>query len=129
MSPTPNTSGQRVLVVDDERSILVLMERVLGRSHSVVTVRSASDALALLRSGQQFDLVICDLHMPGMDGREFFKALQVVEPRLADSMVFMSGDSSEDATEFFDRLPNAVVTKPFDLAKFRQTVSTALAAA
>ncbi|XP_010416355.1 PREDICTED: two-component response regulator ARR1-like [Camelina sativa] len=70
-------SGLRVLVVDDDRTCLMILERMLMTClYEVTTCNRAEMALSLLRKNRHgFDIVISDVHMPGMDG---FKLLEHV---------------------------------------------------
>lgn len=75
--------GKRVLIVDDNatnRRILSL--QVKGWNAIPVAVASAADALRLVRSGSDFDVVVLDLHMPEMDGLELADVLAYEAPGL-----------------------------------------------
>jgi diguanylate cyclase len=58
---------RRVLAVDDDRQILLILEAVLGEEHVVRTTTRGAEALRLLEQ-EHFDLVVLDLAMPGMGG-------------------------------------------------------------
>ena len=65
------------LVVDDSKSILSLMRKVLDvAGYNVITASSGDEGLQLLNSGKQVDVVITDLNMPNMDGYELIKAVR-----------------------------------------------------
>lgn len=65
-----NNSSGRILVVDDEKDILRALEFILSREgYSVTTAVSGEEAIELLKK-EEFDLVLTDLRMPGMDGME-----------------------------------------------------------
>lgn len=72
-----------ILLVDDEQIILSSMQRVLERSgYSVVTARSGQEAVELFEDDpQRFQLVITDLTMPGIDGRELVKRIMATRPK------------------------------------------------
>ncbi|HOE83285.1 MAG TPA: sigma-54 dependent transcriptional regulator [Myxococcota bacterium] len=66
----------RVLVIDDEPGFLQILQVILSRAgYNVVTATSAEDGLELLER-HHFDLCLCDLKMPGMDGMGFLAALK-----------------------------------------------------
>ena len=71
-----------ILLVDDEQIILSSMQRVLERSgYAVVPARSGQEALELFEENpQRFQLVITDLTMPGIDGRELVKRIMATRP-------------------------------------------------
>ncbi|MHC4878977.1 MAG: response regulator [Planctomycetota bacterium] len=64
----------KILIVDDNSAILSSLELLLEvDGHSVSAVSSGNEALSLLTPGHQFDLVVTDLKMPGMDGDRLFQ--------------------------------------------------------
>ncbi|MCQ9155499.1 ATP-binding response regulator [Acidomonas methanolica] len=80
----------RILVVDDEDSVRLVTEHFLRQDgHDVVTARDGAEALALVENGERFDLVVLDLMMPGMSGRECGEALARVAPSLP--VLYVSG--------------------------------------
>lgn len=73
---------QRILVVDDTESILILMYRILkDLGYEVETVSNASEALEKFKI-ESFDLVITDFNMPGMNGVELAGALKALQPKV-----------------------------------------------
>jgi len=108
----------RVLVVDDEPLVCASLYRVLSRDFDVVPHTSAHHALSLVRAGERFDAVLCDLMMPEMSGIAFHQELSRLQPGLAAQVVFLSGDSFTNSTqEFLQRVPNLCIQKPFDPAE------------
>ena len=116
----------RILVVDDEPEIAELLQRMLQPLHDATAVTSATEALALLTSDQNFDVVICDLTMPELSGMELYQRVLALFPRLAERMVFMTGGAfSQDMLDFIATVTNFFVYKPFsppELLDFVQTV-------
>ncbi|MDP3157864.1 MAG: ATP-binding protein [Archangium sp.] len=113
----------RILLIDDEPLVLRALSRTLGAVHDVATARSADEAMALLE-GEDFDVILCDLMMPGRSGSDFYEQLTKDHPELVTRVVFVSGGAFTDwAREFLARVPNAALTKPVDgveLANFVQ---------
>lgn len=103
-----------VLVVDDEHEITVLLQRILeGEGHRVVAVNSGVEAREALGE-RQFDLLICDLKMPGMDGRELYAYVQQEHPHLAKHVIFSTGDTvSDESWNFLNQVDNRYISKPF----------------
>ncbi len=111
-----------VLVVDDEAAVGGLMRRVL-QDHDVTVFTRARDALALLASGSQFDIILSDLMMPEMSGMEFFDELTERFPESAARTVFVSGGAFTPAARaFLDRVTNERVEKPIDPQRMRKLV-------
>jgi CheY-like chemotaxis protein len=106
-----------VLVVDDERPILTLLKRMLGKEHNVIAAESGIEALAIYASYfDQIDLVITDITMPGMSGLELVARLETLCSRRLP-VIFMTG---------FSELPlepgGTVVSKPFSPAAMSDAI-------
>jgi CheY-like chemotaxis protein len=103
-----------ILVIDDEPRLLMVMRLLLEMHHRVVAVSSAHDALRRLAEGQRFDLILCDLMMPGMTGADFHLEVSTKAPEQADDIVFMSGGIiSARVQEYLEQIPNLCLDKPF----------------
>ncbi len=122
--PAPVTGRPIVLVVDDEVTLRRATERFLERyGYEVLAAPSAIEALALLDAREwRVDLVVTDMVMPGMDGREFVRRLRARRPRLP--VVCMSGHMEWDADDLEGVEapwgPHNLLAKPFsfhDLVK------------
>jgi CheY-like chemotaxis protein len=127
--PTPTSSGTRrrpgrVLVIDDEPLLGRGLSRTLGDGgHEVVVVSSAASALERLLAGERYDLVLCDLMMPSMDGIDFHWRLAAVLPEEAARIVFVTGGAITERTEaFFHQVPNLLLEKPIDTDGLRALI-------
>lgn len=110
-----------VLVVDDEPMIGRILEITLQPEHDVKVVSSASSALALLERGDAFDVILCDLSMPGMDGRELYEHLRATKPDVAARMIFMSGGATaERGARFLEEMAGCRIDKPFQTEQLLQ---------
>ncbi len=123
----PPAECARVLAVDDDPLIGRAIARVL-RGHDVVSVESAEAALVrLLDPNEHFDLVLCDLMMPAMTGRELYEELLRGNPDRVEVVVFMSGGTfTPELREFVEDGDIKVIDKPFDGAALRALVQHAL---
>jgi two-component system NtrC family sensor kinase len=115
---------QRVLVVDDEEAVRSVLERVLTSfGFRVTTVASAEEARDLFQK-DSFDIVLCDLRMPGLGGPGLYDWVSARDPQLVKRMVFCTGDTvSQEAREFIRRTKCRVVSKPFNVSRLAQTLS------
>ena len=114
----------RVLVVDDEPLIVRALELQLGTSHDVETTTSARDALARIREGKRYDVILCDLMMPDVTGMDLYDALEAHGGGLADCMVFMTGGVFTPRAEaFLSRIRNVTLEKPFDMTKLEAAIA------
>jgi PAS domain S-box-containing protein len=114
----------KILMVDDEPVILTILSRALGVSHDCTTTTRASDALERLRAGETFDLILCDLMMPVMDGKELYTELARFAPEQARKVVFLTGGAFTPTLQaFLGGVPNECIAKPFDVAALKSTVN------
>jgi CheY-like chemotaxis protein len=110
----PTTTRGRLLVVDDEVRLRVLLQRLL-RDHEVVVVASGKEAQTLLASDRAFDLILCDVMMPEMSGVELHQWLSARSTVLANRVVFITGGALEKNTDdYLRQVDNATLSKPFD---------------
>lgn len=124
MTATPPTS--RILVVDDEPLIGVIVQRAL-RTLQVSCTTDANEALAGIRGGDRYDLILCDLMMPRMSGMAFHAALITECPEQADVIMFLTGGASTpEIAAFLASVPNPQMVKPFDVERLRTQVQTFL---
>ena len=65
----------KILVVDDEKIMLMLAQRILSKKYEVITAKSATEAVEIF-DREQPDLILSDLMMPEMDGYELHRVLQ-----------------------------------------------------
>ncbi|MBZ4415416.1 PAS domain S-box protein [Myxococcus sp. RHSTA-1-4] len=113
----------RILVVDDEPNVTLALQRSLAADHEVATANSAQAALRLVSEGGRFDLILCDVMMPGMTGMDLYNELGRCAPEQAGRMVFMTGGAFTPRTVSFLRdVPNLKISKPLDLTQLRELV-------
>ena len=112
-----------VLVIDDEPGIRQAAARFLNRcGMQVRAVSEGAEALHVLKS-QAFDAILCDVRMPGINGREFLKLLRERYPELVSSVIFTTGDTFDGETsELIAQAGVASLTKPFDFDALEQLV-------
>lgn len=108
-----STTSGRILVIDDEPFILRTLERVLRR-HLVTCVSNAQDALGLC-TREEFDVILCDIMMPGTSGCDFHRILAELVPGAEERIVFITGGTLvDDVRRFIEDVPNHCMEKPFE---------------
>lgn len=113
----------RVLVVDDDHLVSETVELMLAEDHDIVLAHGAEDALRMIRQGELFDAIVCDLMMPGMTGIELYFELQSLSPSLAHRMLFATGGAfTPGAQGFVQRMGSRVISKPFRSDELRGKV-------
>ena len=108
-------AGERVLLVEDDHSVRMLVREVLQELHyAAVEIADQAAALPLLASHERIDLMISDIGMPGINGRDLADAARVHRPDLP--ILFITG-YAEQATTRGDFLGEnmSMITKPFSL--------------
>jgi CheY-like chemotaxis protein len=117
---TTNSSGARVLLIEDEPAVMALVRAVLeGRGYIVVPTESGAEALRLLEGGT-FHGVVSDMRTPGgVDGAQVYAWIAVHRPELASKLVFITGDIANEETAATLRSTGApCVEKPFRVHDF-----------
>lgn len=118
---------RRILIVDDDKSVLKVLKVALQRvGYEIDIVNDGGEGLARL-SDTQYDLIVCDMQMPGMSGSEFHERLSEDNPKMVDKVLFMTGDIVRSKTQEFLKEAHAVyIIKPFDLSALYQKVQEAI---
>ncbi|HEX7240583.1 MAG TPA: ATP-binding protein, partial [Longimicrobiaceae bacterium] len=123
----PAGGSETVLLVEDDEAVRTLVQLILERQgYTVLPAADGSQALrAVLRSGGPVHLLVTDVVMPGMNGRELAEQLAAHAPGVR--VVYMSGYSEREMERYGIRGPNAVrVRKPFSPAQLARAVRDAL---
>jgi DNA-binding NtrC family response regulator len=102
----------RVLVVDDKENILKLFARILGDAYEVTSAADGGRAISLI-GGQEFDVIVTDLRMPGADGFEVLRAAKARSPET--EVVMMTAYATvQDAVTAMKEGAYDYLQKPFD---------------
>jgi DNA-binding NtrC family response regulator len=127
LEPAPPVARARILVVDDEPNVTTALQRSLCGEHDVATANSAQAALRMMvEDGGRYDLVLCDVMMPGMTGMDLYAELGRQVPEMLGRLVFMTGGAfTPRAVAFLRDVPNPTLNKPLDLAQLRALVGRA----
>jgi len=104
----------RVLVVDDEPALVQTLSHLLAGDHDVTTTTSGEAAIELLSTRASFDVILCDVMMPGVSGMDVYLAVADRHAGHERRIVFMTGGTgSPRVAEFLGRIPNTKLAKPF----------------
>ncbi len=124
----PTTAGASILVVEDEGALAAAVTDALREAGYVAEeAADGEEALALVKA-RRFDLVICDLKMPRLDGPSFYRALAAIAPGLSRRVIFVTGDIAETrAEQFLQESGCRWLAKPFRLADLLRAVKDGLA--
>ena len=126
MSSVGRTPGVRVLVVDDEESVLTFAERTLhDAGYDVVVATTGEEAVRIAAAQQPFAVAVVDLVLPLMRGDEVARQLRRVNPDI--KVLYFTGYADrlfqEKRTLWEDE---AFLEKPVTIAAFREAVSLLL---
>jgi CheY-like chemotaxis protein len=126
----PGAGSHRVLLIDDELTIRLALRRFftrMGWRVDEATNGESGYSMIVLDEQQtttpQYDVIISDLRMPGLNGIQLHDRLKVVAPRVLPRLIFSTGDIvSQEAAEFVNTSTCFVLQKPFELATLRETI-------
>lgn len=117
----------RILIIEDEESIRRVLVKILSEENNAYEVSEAADGLAGMEliKKEDFDLVLCDIKMPKMDGVEVLEATKKIKPEIP--MVMISGHGDLDVAVNTMRMGAFdYISKPPDLNRLLNTVRIAL---
>jgi two-component system NtrC family sensor kinase len=120
--------GASVLLVEDERALATaVVEALTEAGLRVEHAGDGEEALARVRQNR-YDVVICDLKMPRVDGMMLYRAIAAATPTLARRVIFVTGDvAGPEAERFLEESGCRWLAKPFRLADLLRNVREALA--
>lgn len=110
-----------ILIIDDDKLIINLLSQVLLYLSYTVQVETDSQKALSILTQQEFDLILCDVNMPNLNGLELFNQLKLKHPHYCDKMIFMTGDSTQK-----QQLSQPCLIKPFTPEELEKTISQAL---
>ena len=115
---TPQAVKARILVADDEPPVARALKRALS-GHDVVLVSNGRAALDAWEKAP-FDMMFCDVMMPGLMGMDIYEALEKSGEGYHERIVFMSGGAfTPEAQSFLQKVPNTSIEKPFNLEQVK----------
>jgi len=120
-------AGSSVLVVEDEPALAsAVAEGLADAGFSVKVARDGQEALQFVE-GSAFDLIVCDLRMPRVDGPAFYRAMAARSPSAARRIIFVTGDvAGTEAERFLEQSGCRWLPKPFRLADLLRVAAEVL---
>jgi signal transduction histidine kinase/BarA-like signal transduction histidine kinase len=120
--------GRHVLVVEDEPALAVAVSEALSDAGFVVSRAGDGEEGLTQLSQASYDLIVCDLKMPRIDGMQFYRAMAAAKPALARRVIFVTGDvAGTDAERFLDETGCRWLSKPFRLGDLLRAARDTLA--
>jgi two-component system NtrC family sensor kinase len=115
-------AGSVVLVVEDEEALAAAVaESLTDAGFAVDRARDGGEALMRVKA-RVYDLIVCDLKMPRVDGMTFYRALEREHPEVARRIVFVTGDvAGTEAEQFLEETGCRWLAKPFRLRDLLRT--------
>jgi signal transduction histidine kinase len=126
-TPAAARRSASILVVEDETQLAnAVVEALEDAGYTVEHAADGKEALARIEA-RPHDLIVCDLKMPRLDGKAFFRKLEATSPKLRRRVIFVTGDvAGTDAEQFLKESGCRWLAKPFRLGDLVQAVKEVL---
>ena len=106
---------KKILVMDDELSIRMLLENFLSKSFDVITKNDGLEGIKWMEEGNMPDLIVADIQMPNLDGYEFIKNIRSSGFFKGVPLIMLSGiESSQEKVKCLKLGANDYMVKPFN---------------
>lgn len=118
---------KKILLVDDEVSVLKLLEFILKDEYHPIMKQSGIDALSSLNNGEIPDLIISDMEMPYFSGADFIRSLKTSGYFRNIPVIVLSGsDSTENIRASIPFMINGIMSKPFNPVLLKDAIRSLL---
>jgi PAS domain S-box-containing protein len=109
------STRRRLLLIDDESLLLKGLQRILESFHDITAVADGQSALNIIDETHcQFDIIICDLNMPDVNGADVYQYIAEHYPNREQDIIFMSGGVyTQELMDFIANINNKHLEKPF----------------
>jgi PAS domain S-box-containing protein len=122
----PKVKGKKILVVEDEELIINMIKGVLEEEeHRVDVASNGEEALAKIDTNS-YDLIVCDIKMPYMNGKQFYNEVKAKNSVFAERFIFITGDPSDETVSFINETGNRFLEKPFQTGEFKNLINDVL---
>lgn len=124
LGASPTAKKRRALVIDDDTRVGRAVARMMF-GFDATAVESGQEALDLLAQGKEFDVIVCDIMMPGKSGVDVYEELERTRPELLPRIFFMTGGAlAPEIAAFLQRPGVRHLMKPFEWSAFEAMLST-----
>lgn len=121
--PSPQSAAKKLVVVDDERAFISLLETALTEvlNCPIATFTSPLEALETIKR-EPIAMLITDYYMPAMDGIQLVQALEELQPGVP--AIIVTGHNLKPHKQRADAIPalKAIIQKPFGLKELKETI-------
>lgn len=118
---------KNILVVEDHKSIRLLLGNLLGKQYSVTTKNDGFEGMAWLGSGNIPDLIVLDMSMPRLDGHEFLMGIRNSGFFKDIPVVVLSGNDDKTSIDRCEKMGIAsYLTKPFNPISLKTSIGQIL---
>lgn len=119
------TRGRRLLIIDDEVLVARAVRRLFDKEYQVDIAVDGRAALEKLLASE-YDVVLCDVVMPGISGLDVYRQVRAQNEALAQRFVFATGGLfSQELSDSVKRLSNMIIEKPFDPEQLHRMIAAA----
>ncbi len=106
---------KKILVIDDELSIRMLLENFLSKNYDVITRNDGMEGLKWMEEGNMPDLIVADIQMPNLDGYEFIKNVRSSGFFKNIPLIMLSGiESNQEKVKCLKMGASDYMVKPFN---------------
>lgn len=125
--PSTYVEKKLILLVDDEITVLKLLEFILKKDYNLVIHNNGLGAISWMDEGNMPDLIISDLEMPYVDGLDFVKSLKTSGYYRNIPIILLSAAYSlEDLAEKLPYSFNMLMPKPFNPDRLKESIQNLL---
>jgi two-component system cell cycle sensor histidine kinase/response regulator CckA len=104
-----------VLIVEPELAVLRSTRRVLDKHHDVLAARTGDEAIEIIRSSRELDVVLVDVALPHTSGPALCEEIRRIHEPLAERVIFVSGGLVDhEVRRYLETTSNPVIDKPID---------------
>lgn len=122
--PAPSVPNRRILLLEDDPFFGSFLQEFLLKKGFHVQLLNDGEAGLCTLSQKDFDIVICDIILPGLPGIDLYLSVRDTKPALCERFIFITGSyNQEGITEFIESIKGRLLYKPFHIAELMQRIS------